>query len=412
MLVKRTIQLLSTSWLLLATVSLVFGQGQATTIPAQTPIPQLDIYGFVMTDFGFDFRNNDPNWFDVVRPTKLPSFYREFGRNGKTYAGVRQSKFGVRGTEQTSWGELKTQFEFDMFGVGVDAGQTTIRPRFFYGELGAFGAGQTNSPFMDIDIFPNILEYWGPNGMVFFRNVQVRWMPVRGDTRVTLALERPGASADAGILSDRVEIQNVRPRFPYPDLSGEYRQAWKHGYVKVSGIVRNAKLDDQLLNDRFNLDDSVVGWGVDLSGNLKFGRDVLRLQYVFGEGIQNYMNDAPVDIAAEPNFGDPTRPIKATALPLKSMVAFLDHTWNDKWTTAIGYSQLAIDNTVLQRPSAFHRGQYGIANLLYTPTSHVLYGGELQWGRRTNFSDGFHSNDYRIQFSFKYSFEAQIGGVK
>lgn len=33
-----------------------------------------------------------------------------------------------------------------------------------------------------------------------------------------------------------------------------------------------------------------------------------------------------------------------------------------------------------------------------------MMGGELQWGRRANDSDGFKYNDYRIQFSFKYSF--------
>ena len=33
---------------------------------------------------------------------------------------------------------------------------------------------------MDPDVFPNSLEYWGPTGMVFFRNVQVRWMPTQG----------------------------------------------------------------------------------------------------------------------------------------------------------------------------------------------------------------------------------------
>src|SRR5258708_18642546 len=38
------------------------------------PIPQnsLDLYGFAMLDSGYDFRTNDPLWFDVVRPTKLP----------------------------------------------------------------------------------------------------------------------------------------------------------------------------------------------------------------------------------------------------------------------------------------------------------------------------------------------------
>ncbi len=71
--------------------------------------------------------------------------------------------------------------------------------RHAYGELGQFGAGQYWSPFMDEDAFPNSFEYWGPNGMVAFRNVQFRWMPIKGASRVTIALERPGASADLGV---------------------------------------------------------------------------------------------------------------------------------------------------------------------------------------------------------------------
>ena len=62
---------------------------------------------------------------------------------------------------------------------------------------------------MDADVFPNTLEYWGPVGMVFFRNIQIRYMPIQGDTRLTFALERPGASGDHGVhiqtvLSSRV----------------------------------------------------------------------------------------------------------------------------------------------------------------------------------------------------------------
>ncbi len=69
---------------------------------------------------------------------------------------------------------------------------------------------------MDIDVFPNTLEYWGPNGMVFFRNIQIRYMPIQGDTRMTIALERPGASGDAGVYADRVELQDVQPALPAP----------------------------------------------------------------------------------------------------------------------------------------------------------------------------------------------------
>ena len=143
----------------------------------------------------------------------------------------------------------------ELFGVGVDEGQTTLRLRHAYGELGQFGAGQTWSPFMDIDVFPNSLEYWGPTGMVFFRNVQVRWMPIQGDTRLTVALERPGASGDEGLLADRIELQNVQGRFPLPDLTGEYRFGGSRGYFEVAGLLGYLKWDD-LLEDQFDLSGS------------------------------------------------------------------------------------------------------------------------------------------------------------
>ena len=39
-----------------------------------------------------------------------------------------------------------------------------------------------------------------------------------------------------------------------------------------------------------------------------------------------------------------------------------------------------------------------------------MVGGELQWGRRENFSDGFQSDGFKIQFSFKYNFSWKHGG--
>src|SRR5215472_2640356 len=160
--------------------------------------PEFDIYGFAMLDMGYDFGQIDPDWFDVERPTKLPAFANEFGHNGNFYAGVRQSRFGVKSLVPTKLGQLKTVLEFEFFGVGVDAGQTTIRLRHAYGELGQFLAGQTWSPYMDPDVFPNSVEYWGPNGMVFFRNVQFRWQPINNENHVVIALERPGASGACG----------------------------------------------------------------------------------------------------------------------------------------------------------------------------------------------------------------------
>ena len=56
------------------------------------------------------------------------------------------------------------------------------------------------------------------------------------------------------------------------------------------------------------------------------------------------------------------------------------------------------------------RGHYALGNLLYTPVPNVMVGGELQWGRRENFSDGFKSDGFKVQFSFKYNFSYRVGG--
>jgi hypothetical protein len=390
--------------------AIAVGVPPAVAQTASQAKPSFEIYGFAMLDIGHDFTQIDPNWTDTMRVTKLPSVEDEFGHDHNTFAGVRQSRLGVRSSTPTSLGDLKTTFEFELFGTGVDEGQTTFRLRHAYGELGAFGAGQTWSPFMDPDVFPNSLEYWGPTGMVFFRNVQVRWMPLQGDRNLTLALERPGASGDQGIYADRVELQNIKARFPLPDFSGSYKLAQKWGYVRAAGMLRLIKWDD-VLDDQFDLSGSATGWGLNLSSNVKAGaNDIVRLQVVFGEGIQNYMNDAPVDIGIVNQFQNTVTPITGEPLPIVGIVAFLDHTWNERFTSSLGYSRTDIDNTEGQAADAYKAGQYALGNLLYTPVANVMVGGELQWGRRENFSDGFHSDGFKLQFSFKYNFSYKVGG--
>ena len=368
-----------------------------------------DVYGFVMTDIGFNDIGVDPEWFDVQRPTKLPSFEDEFGDEGSAFFSVRQTRFGVKTTTPTDMGDLKTQFEWELFGTGVDAGQTTLRLRHAYGELGKFGAGQTWSPFMDIDVFPNTVEYWGPNGMVFFRNVQFRWMPIQGETRMTIALERPGASGDQGVYADKIDFAGITPRFPLPDLSAEFRKAFSRGYVELSGIVRKIEWED-LSGGPTDLSGDVTGWGVHVSSNLKIRpEDVLRLSFVYGEGIENYMNDAPVDVGTEPNPGDPITPIVGVALPVTGVVAFLDHNWNSQWATSVGYSMVEIDNSEGQAPDAYKKGQYMLANLMFMPVSSVMMGVEGGWIHRENNSDGFDVDQYHVQASFKYSFATTLG---
>ena len=370
-----------------------------------------EVYGFAMLDFGKQIDRINPDWYDVMRPTKLPAFDGEYGTDGNVFMSVRQSRFGVQSWLPTSAGDLYTIFEFDMFGVGPDAGQTTIRLRKAWGQLGKFGAGQNNSSFMDIGVFPNTLEYWGPNGMVFFRNIQLRYSPIQGESFLNIALEQPGASADRGEYADRIELDGVAAKFPVPDLTAQYRSAHEWGYIQIGGILRYIEWEDMNAGVT-DFSGDATGWGVTLSSNIKAGKhDVLRLQGVYGEAIQNYMNDAPVDIGIQNNFSDPVSPIIGVALPMWSMVAFLDHTWSEKWTSSIGYSTLVIDNSDGQAADAFKSGAYAAVNLIYYPAPNVLAGLEYTWGQRKNFDDGWTFDDNRIALSVKYSFSKKIGGM-
>jgi hypothetical protein len=209
------------------------------------PKAGLDFYGFVMVDAIFDHTGIEGDWLGAARPTRLPAVEDEFGVPGQFFFGVKQTRFGLKAHAPTKLGEARAVLDFDFFGTGVDAGQVTPRLRDAYIELGQFLMGQAVSPFMDLDIFPNELDYWGPNGMVFFRNVQFRWTPIQGDNVLEFALERPGASGDQGSYADRIELTDVAARFPVPDFSAAYKWGghdW--GYLRLAGILRYIKWDD------------------------------------------------------------------------------------------------------------------------------------------------------------------------
>src|SRR6185436_11141596 len=151
------------------------------------------------------------------------------------------------------------------------------------------------------------------------------------------------------------------------------------------------------------------GWGTSLSSNWNMtSNDVLRAQFIYGAGVENYFNDAPIDVGLKANPGNLLTPVTGEALRDFGMSTYIDHRWGEQWTSSIGYSRVDIDNSDLQAPDAYKSGQYASTNLLWNPMPEVLIGGELLWAQRENKSDGFREDDYRFQFSFKYSFSQKF----
>ena len=373
---------------------------------------QLQIYGFAQGDFTYDGNRIDPAWDDALRPTKIPTTPGTFGSNGQSSFSAKQSRFGVSGDVpiNQTMGSMKFKFEFDLFGVGVDAGQTTIRLRHAYGELGQFLAGQTNSNFMDGDVFPNTIEYWGPSGMIFIRNPQFRWTPLRDDhNEFAIALERPGNDIDAGVIRqlDPVLGANIQNDEKAPDITAHWKTTDDWGHFQLAGILRSVGYDTLgTLNNEPK--GSRLGWGINGSGHLNvFGKDKLMGQVAYGEGISNYLNDGQTDLAPQVAASRPSG-LGPKALPVLGAVAYYDHYWNDTWSTSLGWSMTHNYNTSLQQANAFHEGQYASLNLLWTPSKSVLFGVEGLWGERSD-HNGNAGQDMRVQFSAKYNFGATVG---
>jgi len=368
-------------------------------------VRSLRVYGFAMVDMGYNFNQIDPRWFDALRINRLPTYKNQFAPDGTFFFGVRQTRFGVAGYTPTKLGDLKVVYEFDMFGTGGDEGQTTMRLRYAYGELGRFLAGQATSPFMDDDAWPNTIEYWGPCGMVFYRNVQIRYAPIKtADKELFIALERPGAGADKGTISspEFPSLDSVKAQLSAPDLSAHFKKRGKWGSVQLSGILRPLKWKDTRVNNFGNdLSGSVTGWGANLSAVLNLGKStVFRGSYVYGEGIENYMQDAPNDVGTVISGNS----IDGKALPISGVVAWFDHNWSPVCWTSLGYSTVSISNTETAKgTTSYKKGQYGLLTIGTTPFTNTMAAIEFQWGQREG-EDGFKADCTKIQVSFKYNF--------
>jgi hypothetical protein len=373
-----------------------------------------EIYGFAQADYIQDIGGRlDPDWDDAFRPSKI-CFDGACGEDGQASISVKQSRFGVKGTMPTGADSapLSFKFEFDLFGTGADAGQTTFRLRHAYGEWKQILAGQTNSLFMDGDVFPNTIDYWGPSGMVFYRNVQIRWTPFKTESsHFAIAIERPGNDIDAGNLRliDGLGDLQVNNDEELPDLTMQYRYGGDWGHLQFGGILRKVGYEIRASSADPWTEGSETGWGINASSVINvLEKDAIRLQVVYGEGIASYMNDGGMDLAPSTRRSAGTVVgLESTAVPLLGVLAYYDHYWSSKWSSSIGYSFTEVDNTDFQDPGSFQKGDYASGNLLYYPADNLMLGAELMWGERTNNDDASEDN-VRFQFSVKYNFGIKL----
>ncbi len=294
---------------------------------------------------------------------------------------------------KTDVGNLRIYYENDFFGGANN--NYSYHFRQFYAQVGNLLGGQTSTTFTDDDIWPDIVDYQGPNSAAYVRQVQLRYtIPLlkkeESNLALSLAVEQPDSQIDA-----TGAIAGAQSRNRQPDYVARLRYETNDWHVQLAGIARDLGYRDGNDNGQ-----SVFGGGASLTAGTKvFGEDRIGVQLAGGYGIGRYFQDVSgLNADAALTAGGDLRP-----LPVLGAYATYTHQWSTRWRSSFTGGYLEVDNASGQAGSAFHRSAYASANVIWQPTKAFWVGAEILYGYNQH-KDGRHGDAWQMQLSVNYDF--------
>lgn len=311
------------------------------------------------------------------------------GTGSQGNACINTSRLTVETRTPTTTGQFKTFISGDLFG---DALSTSPSPRLrqAYGEFqgsvlgGDLLLGQAWGTYVDLEAWPDILDFEGPGSAIAVRQPMIRWSKgITDGVDLQLALEEPGEGS----------VQGATMLNNFPDLIGTIKWSPAAGHLRVGGILRDIRI-----RDNTGREDDAVGWGVSGSGKLKFNQSSnFVFEASYGEGVGAYYNDGP------PNgvFDPVTSSYKN--LPLLGYYLGLEHNWSKTLNSTLLYSAIKVDNLGLEPDNAFRKSNYSSLNLIWRPKNRLMFGIEYLHGERQD-KNGAKGSDNRFLLSSRVSF--------
>lgn len=346
------------------------------------------IGGFINLRTAYDVRGIMSPTVDFV-PYQIPMTNNPL--NGERFLmSANTSRLYFRTVIDTKGGPLEGYVETDFRGAG-----NSLRLRQAYIKYYGFKLGQAVTTFSDPNGSFNTIDFEGPNGYTYGRNLMVQYTHEwRNGFGVGLAMEYPVVSATYAGGASAV-YQRV------PDVPAYLQYSWgKFGsHIRASGIIRNMFY----ANNIQGVNGDQLGWGAQLSGSLGIGGVVKFYgQFLYGEGITPYIADlqgTPYDMM--PN---PAAPGTELSTPMMGWLAGLQFNLTKRMPLTIGYSQVTMfDKEGMMAPTDYNIGQYVVGNLFYKVNRTFKVGVEYLYGTRTNFNGDFAAS-HRIQTMVQLNF--------
>ena len=361
----------------------------------------LQIGGYAKGDAIYDVKSQNGESFAA---SLIPlSGTAEDRQEGHVRFHARQSRLWFKTWTPTDLGEVRTHIEGDFEGAGGNetfSNSSTLRLRHAYGTLGGLLVGQNWTNFMSLHSYPETLDFFGPTGMPFIRQAQIRYtFTPRQDTAISFSAENPesdgrtaaGPRLDeslGGIGFDRAA-----------DLTAAIKYTGQAYTAKFAGVGRWLTAENGL-GGAADIDETEFGWGLHASLSATvFGRDTVQVNLQGGDGIGRYMLAPGLGafLDADGNLD--------TVTQYGAVVGYIHH-WNDYLRSQVAWGHVEVDDddvpeTVASTLDTVH------FNLQWAPVPRVSLGIEGIYGRAEvdNNTFGDDTNDqWRIQTSGRFTF--------
>ena len=353
------------------------------------------IGGYVKADLIYDI---GPDVGDTFAASAIPADgSAEDRQNGNFRAHARQTRLNFTSWTPTEIGEAMLFLEGDFFGTGgneVFSNSTSFRLRHAFGEVGPILAGQTWTLFMPLTSYPETVDFFGPSGIPFIRQGQLRYTHQIDDAwSVAVSAENSELSA-RDFEGNSVGSSRGDLRFgvdTLPDFVGAVsydRDGW-HG--RIAGVAR--LLDTEAAGS----DDREFGWGLTASAVVPtFGDDSFQANFTYGDGIGRYIiNGFDQDAFIDNNGNLDT--ITSWGLAL----GYTRH-WTPRWRSNLVYGRYQVLDTNLATDTESLDTVH--ANLIWQPDPKLQFGVEYIFGRRGFDDSDFDNHAHRVQLAAQFLF--------
>lgn len=311
------------------------------------------------------------------------------GAQSTVNANATQLRVDVRAPELG--GNFRFYYQNDFF--GSNSKNMQYRLQHLYGQFYGFKAGFTYGIWEDPDIWPDTVDYEGPNAVIFARRPVAQYTRAWSDNwNTTFGVEQPDIYVDVDSGGNTSAAQVTR----MPDLGFNTRfESTGFGHVQFSAIFR----DLGARNDAGNVQ-NVFGWGVNLQTGIDLTKQTsLQLMGVYGEGVGGMGNDTSFlnSDAAYSASGD------LEALPYWSAMIGLTHRWNQEFRSTVSYGYVNLDNASGQVDTFYHTSQYASANLIWQLRKRLSIGLEGLYGLQEAKGGADSGDHWRVQLGMVYS---------